>query len=143
MLCRRQKYRVPDGMELMFLSPSTDCELTTILYYKVYTTLFHKSWQFLLSIAYILFVVYRLRSKLTIMSTHTHTHIHTYKHRFKKKTISLMPTKTYTRKRMFQLKTLKTTRRSHKGGCTLKENSYVFIPQSANNHEPSFAFRTR
>jgi len=85
MLCRRQKYRVPDGMELMFLSPSTDCELTTILYYKVYTTLFHKSWQFLLSIAYILFVVYRLRSKLTIMSTHTHTHIHTYKHRFKKK----------------------------------------------------------
>jgi len=77
MLCRRERYRVPDGMELMFLSPSTGCELTTILYYKIYTTLLHKSWQFFLSIAYIyiLFVVDRLRSKLIIMSTHTHTNI--------------------------------------------------------------------
>jgi len=44
---------------------------------------------------------------------------------------------------MFQLGTLKTTRRSHKGGCTFKENSYVFILQSTNNHELSFAFTTR
>jgi len=27
---------------------------------------------------------------------------------------------------MFQLETLRTTRRSHKGGCTLKENSLCF-----------------